>query len=57
MVYPSEVHTVLVVLPVVGLVGPPWEEVLREDKNSFPVTLQHFYTQVKNPISTFTFVT
>lgn len=34
VLHPSDVHTVLVVLPVVGLVGPPWEEVLREDKNS-----------------------
>lgn len=30
VVHPSEVDTVLVALPVVRLVGSPWEEVLRE---------------------------
>lgn len=28
VIHPSEVRTVLVVLPVVWLVGRPWEEVL-----------------------------
>lgn len=42
VIHPSQVHTVLVVLPVVWLAVPPWEEVLRsKDKNSQPAAIFH----------------
>lgn len=34
VVHPPDVHAVLLVLPVVRLVGPPWEEVLRGETAS-----------------------
>lgn len=36
VIHPSEVHTVLVILPVVWLVWPPREEVLRSKTKNSP---------------------